>query len=303
MKAAPVHGSIREGPRPLRGRLGRLRKPAVGGLLLAGWFGALVWLERRHALRRREVEPKLRRDARNLAMAGASAAVVQGLEMPVVRRVAALAERRRWGLLRAYRLPRGLETALAVVLLDYTLYLWHVLTHRVPGLWRFHRVHHCDLDMDASTALRFHFGEIAISVAYRSAQVAAIGVSPRALELWQKLLFASILFHHSNLRLPLAWERWLARVVVTPRLHAIHHSAAAEDVNSNWSSGLTVWDWLHGTLRTGVPQEAIRIGLPELTEPEQVALSEIVAMPFREAAEVIGPHLPGHREPLAHLQP
>lgn len=284
-------------------RRGGRRLPATGTLLLAGWFGLLVWLERRQALRR-PVEPKLARDARNLAMAGGSAAVVQAIEMPVVGRVAALAERRGWGLLRCRRLPEWLETALAVVLLDYTLYLWHVLTHRVPGLWRFHRVHHADLEMDASTAVRFHFGEIAISVAYRSAQVAAIGASPRALAAWQKLLLAEILFHHSNVRLPLAWERRLARLVVTPRLHAIHHSQAEEDVNSNWSSGLTVWDWLHGTLRTGVPQEAIRIGVPGLDSPEQVTLPKIVMMPFRDPGEVIGPGpLTAHREPIADLRP
>src|SRR5215208_1822575 len=103
--------------------------------------------------------------------------------------------------------------------MDYTLYLWHMLTHRVPALWRFHQVHHCDLDMDASTALRFHFAEMAISVPYRAAQVAVLGVAPRPLSIWQTFLFVSILFHHSNLRLPLWLERRLSWMIVTPRMH------------------------------------------------------------------------------------
>lgn len=281
--------------------LKRRLRPSTGALLLVGWAGLLIWMERRSALRR-SVEPKVRREARNLALAGASAAVVQAIEMPVVRPLAALAERRGWGLVRRRRLPGWVETALSVVLMDYTLYLWHVLTHRVPFLWRFHRVHHADLDVDASTALRFHFGEIALSVGFRAAQVAAIGTGPRALGLWQKLVLASILFHHSNARLPLAWERRIARVLVTPRLHGIHHSADKEDVNSNWSSGLTLWDWLHGTLRTGVPQGMLIMGVPDLQRPEQVTLPKMVALPFRGAAEPIG-RISAWRQPPSRLAP
>ena len=275
----------------------------AGGLAVAGWFGVLLWLERRSALRQ-EVEPKPVRDARNLAVAAAGAVVVQAVEMPIVRRLASLVERRRWGLVPRLRLPRSLETALAVVLMDYTLYLWHVLTHRVPFLWRFHQVHHTDRDLDASTALRFHFGELGISVAFRSAQVAAIGTTPGALALWQNLLMLSILFHHSNVRLPLDLERRLARIVVTPRLHGIHHSTKAEEVSSNWSSGLTVWDWLHGTLRTDVPQDEIRIGVEGFDSPEQVTLPKILSLPFHDAVEIPATDgIPHQRQPVHELKP
>jgi sterol desaturase/sphingolipid hydroxylase (fatty acid hydroxylase superfamily) len=228
--------------------------------------------------------------------------VIQTLEMPLVRRLATLAERRRWGLVPRLRLPRQLETALAVVLLDYTLYLWHVLTHRVPFLWRFHQVHHLDLDMDASTAVRFHFGELGISVAFRSAQVLVIGTTLRALSLWQELLLVSILFHHSNVRLPLALERRLAMVIMTPRLHGIHHSAASDELSSNWSSGLTLWDWLHGTLRTDVSQDEIRIGVEGFDRPEQVKLPEILALPFRDPGEVPGSEIRHQRQSVAQLR-
>lgn len=280
----------------------RLRSLA-GGLAIAGWFGLLLWLERRSALRQ-EVEPKPVRDTRNLAVAAAGAVVVQAVEMPVVKRLAALVERRRWGLVPRLGLPRSLETALAVVLMDYTLYLWHVLTHRVPFLWRFHQVHHMDRDLDASTALRFHFGELGISVSFRSAQVLVIGTTPGALALWQNLLMLSILFHHSNVRLPLGLERRLARIVVTPRLHGIHHSTKADEVSSNWSSGLTVWDWLHGTLRTDVPQDEIRIGVPGFDRPEQVTLPKILGLPFQESADIPAMDgIPRQRQPVRELKP
>jgi sterol desaturase/sphingolipid hydroxylase (fatty acid hydroxylase superfamily) len=170
--------------------------------------------------------------------------------------------------------------ALALVLLDYTLYIWHVLTHRVPWLWRFHLVHHADLDMDASTALRFHFGELLISVPWRAGQIFLIGVSPLSLVVWQSILFVMILFHHSNVRLPIGVERRLNLLIVTPRMHGIHHSFIREETDSNWSSGLTLWDRLHGTLRLNVPQEEITIGVPAYRTPRETSLLNLLKLPF-----------------------
>jgi sterol desaturase/sphingolipid hydroxylase (fatty acid hydroxylase superfamily) len=239
----------------------------------------LGWLEHRRPLRR-HAEPRFRRLARNFTVAGLSAATVQLAEMPVVRPLAIRVEKRGLGLVPALGLPRWLDVALAVGLMDYTLYVWHVLTHRVPYLWRLHLVHHVDRDLDVSTALRFHFAELVVSVPWRAAQVAAIGVRPRALALWQTLLMLSILFHHSNVRLPLALERFLVQLIVTPRMHGIHHSAVADETNSNWSSGLTLWDRLHGTLRLDVPQDAITIGVPAYAAPDDVTLPRILLLPF-----------------------
>jgi len=254
--------------------------------LIIGAFGALLWLERRHPLRRRAIESKLIRDTRNLAVAALGAVTLQIAERPIIQPLTRLVERRRWGLLKRVRLPLWLEVTLGVALLDYTLYLWHVLTHRAPFLWRFHVAHHADLEMDTSTALRFHFGELALSVPYRAAQVALIGVSPLALSVWQTLLLLSIMFHHSNVRLPIRTERLLNRFVVTPRMHGIHHSNVSEERDSNWSSGLTVWDRLHGTLRLNVPQDEIVIGVPAYREPEEVELLEVLGMPFVEQCPV-----------------
>jgi sterol desaturase/sphingolipid hydroxylase (fatty acid hydroxylase superfamily) len=253
----------------------------LSGALVLGALGALAWLERRRPLRA-ERESKLARSARNLAVAGAGAAALRLLEKPVAERLSALVERRRWGLLKAVRLPAWLEVAVGCVLLDYTLYLWHVLTHRVPLLWRFHVVHHADLDLDATTALRFHFGELALSVPWRAAQILLLGISPRTLSIWQTLLLLSILFHHSNVRLPVRLERRLNRLVVTPRMHGIHHSTVREETDSNWSSGLALWDRLHGTLRLDVPQAALDIGVPAYRDPRELGLARLLAMPFGE---------------------
>ena len=254
----------------------------LGGALVAGAFGALWWLERRRPLRA-AVESPNRRDARNLGVALAAGAALRLTERPIAERLTSLVERRRWGLVKRFALPRWVETALAVVLLDYTLYLWHVLTHRAPFLWRFHRVHHADLDLSATTALRFHFGELVLAVPWRAAQILALGVSPRAFSLWQTALFVSVLFHHSNARLPEEFERRLNYLFVTPRMHGIHHSVVPEETDSNWSSGLTVWDRLHGTLRLDVPQDDIIIGLPDRRDPARLGLAEIIPMPFTES--------------------
>ncbi|MBY0333365.1 MAG: sterol desaturase family protein [Acetobacteraceae bacterium] len=253
----------------------------LGGALVGAAFVALIIAERRRPLRR-PTQPCTERDLRNLAIAGLSALTLRLLEAPVVEPLSRAIERRRIGLLQWLRPPRWLEVPLAVALMDWTLYLWHVLTHRVPFLWRLHRVHHADLDLSATTALRFHAAEMAVSVPWRAAQVALLGVGPRALSIWQTLLFASILFHHSNLRLPAGLDRLLARWIVTPRMHGIHHSVVEAETHSNWSSGLTIWDRLHGTLRLDVPQERITIGLPELRRPAQVTAGRLLALPFRD---------------------
>jgi len=244
-----------------------------------GGIGLLVWFEARRPLRR-EVEPKLVRSGRNLAVAALAALALQLTEKPVATRLAKLVERKNLGLLKSVRLPKWLETMLAVVLLDYTLYLWHVLTHKIPFLWRFHLVHHVDLDLDASTALRFHFGELVISVLWRSTQILVIGVSPASLAAWQIFLFPSILFHHSNLRLPESLDKQLQKFIVTPRLHGIHHSTVRAETDSNWSSGLTVWDKIHGTFQNDVAPDEIVIGVPAYQNPDEVILNEILTLPF-----------------------
>ena len=252
----------------------RLRTAA----LVIGTVAALVYLERRRPLRK-PVEPGPQRIARNTAVGVLTAVTVSAIERPLVTRAAQYAEGKRLGVIRL-PLPQWAKTALAVILMDYTLYWWHVLLHRVPVLWRLHEPHHADRDLDTSTALRFHFTEFLASIPWRCAQILLIGVHPRALSLWQRLTLAEVLFHHSNLRLPRTLEGSLVSVVVTPRLHGIHHSVVREERDSNFSSGLTLWDRLHGTAKLDLDRDAVTIGLPDHTRSE--SLPETLALPFRD---------------------
>lgn len=249
--------------------------------LAAGAFAAIYILEKNRPLRR-SVEPKPVRTGRNFAVAATAAAAIYLLERPVAHSAAMFVERRQIGLLKIIRLPKWIERIAAVLLLDYTLFIWHVLTHRVPFLWRFHVVHHIDPDLDASTAVRFHFGEITISVAWRAAQIVILGVSPDSLRMWQRLLLPSIIFHHSNLELSKSLERFISKIVVTPRLHGIHHSVVERETNSNWSSGLSIWDRIHGTFRNIGDHDGVTIGVPAYRRPEDLALARLLEMPFLE---------------------
>lgn len=274
------------------------RVARAGSVLVVLMLGVLLWGESRRPLRR-QTQPRPERDVRNLAMALISAIAVGLIEVPTVRCLADLAERRKWGI-RRLGLPQWAETVLAVLLMDYTLYLWHVAIHRCKFLWRFHQVHHVDLDMDVTTATRFHFGEMLLSIPYRWAQILLIGVGRRSLAIWQRFLLLCVIFHHSNLRLPPRLESLLARFVMTPRLHTIHHSIVESETNSNLSSGLTLWDRVHGTFRLDVPAEDVTIGVPAFRDPKELTLIRLLKMPFgrqRPSWQLPSGTAPSHRLP------
>lgn len=256
----------------------------VAPAAVTGAFLLFLLTESRFPLRRSR-EPKLRRMSRNLALAGIGLAVFELLQIPVLLPVSKWTMEERIGLLNWIPGTGWIRTAVAVVLLDYTLWFWHWSNHRVPFFWRFHRVHHVDRDMDASTGLRFHFGELAMSVGFRALQIAAVGADPLSVSAYQILLSASVLFHHSSTRLPLGLERVLARLIVTPRMHGIHHSDCRNEADTNWSSILSAWDYLHGTIRLDVPQKTITIGVPAFDAPEQVTLGRLLLMPFRRRGD------------------
>jgi sterol desaturase/sphingolipid hydroxylase (fatty acid hydroxylase superfamily) len=272
----------------------------LNAALTIGAFATLLWLERRRPLRR-PTERRRTRDTRNLALAALSATAIWLTERPVTSRCTQLVEQHQWGLVKWLALPAWLEVLLAVLLLDYTLYLWHVLTHKVPWLWRFHRVHHADLDLSASTALRFHFAEMIASVPWRVAQVVAIGASPLTLAVWQTATLLAILFHHANVAVPVAVERWLCRLIVTPRMHGIHHSIVQDETDANWSTIFSWPDYLHRTLKLNVPQQAITIGVSAYREPRELTLWQLIAMPFRRQRPTW--QLPGDGQPTRSALP
>jgi sterol desaturase/sphingolipid hydroxylase (fatty acid hydroxylase superfamily) len=251
----------------------------ITAAVIVAVFGAMVILELLRPLRR-SVESKARRIIRNLTTGATALAAAALLQTPLLLPISRWTMAHRAGLLNVVALPAPLQIALSIVLLDYTLWFWHYANHRIAFLWRFHLVHHIDRDMDASTALRFHFGEHALSVLYRGVQIVAIGATPLAVWIWQVVLFASILFHHSNVEVPIGWERRLVRLIVTPRMHGIHHSDRLNEANSNWSSLLSCWDYLHRTILLAVPQAEVTIGVPAYRDARDVTIGKILALPF-----------------------
>jgi sterol desaturase/sphingolipid hydroxylase (fatty acid hydroxylase superfamily) len=255
----------------------------AGAAFMIGGIAALLCLERVRPLRR-TVEPGPARIARNLAIGAITAATVSAAERPIVTRLSRLTETRNWGIGPRLPFPPALQRAAAILLMDYTLYWWHVLLHRVPLLWRMHAPHHIDRDLDTSTGVRFHFTEFLASIPWRCAQIAVIGVAPRTLTVWQRLTLAEVLFHHSNVRLPLTLERWVARFVVTPRMHGIHHSVERSERDSNFSSGLSMWDRLHDTSRLDLRHDDVIIGMPTHPLPSDVSLRKTLALPFNSSS-------------------
>lgn len=264
---------------------------AIGALAGAGIVALLVG-ERRARLRVPHGDAPARL-LTNLSLGASSAIAASLLGRLVVAPVAARTEARRQGIVRRIDGPRWLQEVAAFLLLDYTIYLWHVATHKVPLFWRFHLVHHADLALDASTALRFHAVDMLVSAPFSAAQVRLIGPGRVSLAVWRGFFAASVLFHHSNLRLPRRLEARLARVLTTPRMHGIHHTAARDRTGSNWSSGLSLWDHLHGTFRLDVPQAPHAIGVPALRDPAQVGLGPSLRLPLAPQCDAwLGPELP-----------
>lgn len=247
--------------------------------LAAIGFGVLLLAEMRRPLRR-ATSNKSQRVPRNLALGAVTALAVNLLFVPFVSVVAQFVQERKLGLLNLLPLPQPASFVVALVLMDYTFYWWHRWLHKSDFLWRFHVVHHADLDMDVSTAARFHFGEYVLSTPYRAAQILVIGASPAAAAVFELTFMLAAEFHHSNLRLPLAAERRLVRWVVTPRMHGIHHSIIAAESNANYATVLTLWDRLHRTLRLGVPQDEVTIGLAAYRDDSQLTVGRLLVMPF-----------------------
>jgi sterol desaturase/sphingolipid hydroxylase (fatty acid hydroxylase superfamily) len=197
--------------------------------------------------------------------------------------LALAAEDKGWGLLNMWALPPWLAVVIAIVVLDCTIYLQHVMVHAVPVLWRLHRMHHADQDFDVTTGARFHPLEILLSMVIKLAVVAALGPSALGVLLFEMLLNATSMFNHGNLKLPVALDRVVRLVIVTPDMHRVHHSSVAAETNSNFGFSLPWWDRLFGTYRAQpeAGHEAMTIGLHEFREPVDQRLDKMLLQPFR----------------------
>jgi len=200
--------------------------------------------------------------------------------------VALLAQSRGWGLLNNLQLSYGLEIILAVLLLDFVIYLQHAMFHFIPLLWRLHRVHHTDLDFDVTTGIRFHPIEILLSMGIKMVAVITLGPSPLAVILFEILLNATSMFNHGNVRLPNSIDRVLRLFVVTPEMHRVHHSVLIKEFNSNFGFNLPWWDRILGTYRAQpeAEHEAMAIGLALSRDPKVLTLSRLLILPFLRRA-------------------
>lgn len=250
-----------------------------GATVMAG--GTLFVVERFVPLRQRKTS-LWRRVGINLTVSAFAFAVASGLVQPSALRTLNWSSAQPFGLLHVLPAPKPVQFALGFLLMDLSFYYWHIANHRIPLLWRFHNVHHIDPDLDVTTAFRFHFGEVAMSAAFRVLQVALIGVPAGVFAAYEFAFQANTAFHHSNVRLPLRVERLLNRMLVTPRMHGIHHSQVQRETNSNYGVVFPWWDRLHRTLGLNVPQAAIVIGVPGYSRPEDNRLWHALTMPFRK---------------------
>ena len=186
------------------------------------------------------------------------------------------------GLLNTVQMPAWLQWGLGLLVLDYAIYLWHRANHIFPFLWRFHNVHHIDPEMDVSTGIRFHIGEMLLSIPFRCLIILVSGVSPMMLLVYELIFEAATLFHHSNIRLPLLLERVVVEFIVTPRMHGIHHSMVERETNSNYSTVLNIWDRIHGTRYLKVAQKALVLGVPGYRKEEDHQFISLLLHPFKK---------------------
>src|SRR5437762_3609299 len=248
-------------------------RPAILTLAVtATVFVALFVLERFFPLRRR-CSSLLPRVILNLIISAAAFAVAAILVRPAAITTLNWATQKPFGLVHLIALPPALGFIASFLLMDLTFYWWHLANHRIGFLWRFHNVHHIDPDLDVSTGFRFHFGEVGMSAAFRVVQVLLIGISMPTFAVYELVFQANTLFHHSNVRLPIRLERFLNKILVTPRMHGIHHSDLRPENNSNYSVVFSWWDRLHRTLRLNIPQSQVVIGIPAYARAEDNKLA------------------------------
>lgn len=230
---------------------------------------------------RQKTQPKAMRLARNLGLATISMIFVRFAFLPFEIWAANLVTQKRLGILNLISFNSVIKISVSFLLLEYTFYVWHYLNHRLPFLWRFHNVHHVDLDLDVSTASRFHFGELAFSSLFRVGQIFLIGIDVPTLLLFETCITAFAQFHHSNLRLPKRVDSLLATLIMTPELHGIHHSIVRNETDSNYGTIFTFWDRAHRTLKRFIPQNEIVIGVPSYMLTMEQVFANILLMPFQ----------------------
>ena len=243
---------------------------------MAGWELAAPFRAQAHG--------RSRRWPSNLGIVVLDSLVVRILFPAGAVGAALWAEAHGMGLFHLADVPGAVAVPLSVVLLDLAIWAQHRVFHAVPALWRLHRMHHADTEFDVTTGLRFHPIEIALSMLIKIAVVVALGVPALAVLLFEVLLNAASMFSHGNVRLPGRVDAMLRRVIVTPDMHRVHHSAVREETDSNFGFCLSVWDRWFGTYRPepAAGQERFTIGLETFRDPAELRLDRMLTQPFRD---------------------
>lgn len=192
-----------------------------------------------------------------------------------------------WGLFNQLRVSEEQAMVLSLFILDLGVYAQHVATHRYSWLWRLHQVHHCDLDFDTTTAVRFHPLEIVLSMVYKILLIIALGVPSTAVIAFELILSSCALFNHGNVSLPPQWEKFFRYLIITPDLHRIHHSSVQQETDSNYGFSISCWDRIFKTYRNlaSMPPAAMEIGLQNYRDNRELGFMQLLMLPFRGIRE------------------
>lgn len=260
-------------------------EPLIRLIAFAGVFALMAAWEI-FAPRRHQQIGRSRRWPSNIGVVALDTLLVRLLFPITAIGVALLAEARGWGLFAALNLPQWVAIVLGIVLLDLAIYLQHVLFHAVPALWRLHRMHHADLELDVTTGSRFHPIEILLSMGIKLGVVAALGVPAVAVLIFEVLLNATSMFNHANVSIPASVDRILRWFVVTPDMHRVHHSILTRETNSNFGFNLPWWDYLFGTYRAQPKDghEGMTIGIRQFRTERDLRLDQMLIQPLRDTA-------------------
>jgi len=234
------------------------------------------------AARRQLTVSKTGRWFSNLSMILLSNILIK-LTLPVAATgIAAAAAAKNWGLFNSLQVPNWAAILISILILDLVIYLQHLMFHAVPILWRLHMVHHTDLDLDVTSALRIHPVELIISMGIKIIVVAALGIPVLAVLIFEIILNSAAMFNHGNLRLSEKLDRRLRLLTVTPDMHRVHHSVMIRETNSNFGFNFPYWDRLFGTYRSQpvYGHEQMTIGLSQFRNVEQISFLKLLLLPF-----------------------
>ncbi|MCD6584254.1 MAG: sterol desaturase family protein, partial [Desulfobacteraceae bacterium] len=232
--------------------------------------------------RKKRVDSKSRRWLNNLSLVAVGNLILRTGVVMLPVTFAAYAQSRGMGIFNQLSLPVWADWMAAVIIFDFIIYLQHILFHFVPIFWRLHQVHHSDLDIDVTTAIRFHPIEIILSIFIKLAAVAAFGFPPGAVLLFEILLNAAAMFNHANIYIPPLMDKFIRLLIVTPDMHRVHHSVIIAESNTNFGFSLSVWDRICGTYRAQpkAGHDGIIIGLTYAQKPK--SLIQLLIMPFKK---------------------